>query len=175
MECLEYLEMASETLSTLPMDIYISDILAVVQSNHSRPKTSLVFDVVNCFGPAANPDALYLQMAFEKISYTQMWPDIATCLCWLCPEDGLLDSSTTSTENIVLMVGGEDYCVTVFSIPVALLHLSSATGMLCFCRPVDRFYTHIQNIYLSQSFYRMPADPVSGLEQASGIAEPYRA
>ncbi|EFO64024.1 Hypothetical protein GLP15_4204 [Giardia lamblia P15] len=154
----QYLTKAIEVadqISNLPADLYISTELNVSSrplKKNAKPKP-ISKEYVTCFGPQANPSIVYLQASFERNSHLGCTPDIASCLCWLIQPSKIVESTVTKTsrEFLTLLVGGEDYCICLYHIPVALLALANDSGIVCNCRPHTRFYTSALSTYQNES------------------------
>lgn len=148
------IQSATQT-SNLPGDLYTSvelDIFPRQLKKNTKPK-HIPKEYVTCFGPHANPSIVYLQASFERNSHLGCTPDIASCLCWLTPFNITTESTLTkiSTEFIILLIGGDDYCICLYYIPVALLSLANDSGIICNCRPHIRFYTSALSTYQNES------------------------
>lgn len=148
------IESATQT-SNLPADLYTSgklDVMPRQTKKNTKPK-HVPKEYVACFGPQANPSLVYLQASFERNSHLGCTPDIASCLCWLAHSSKMTESTITkaSKEFIVLLVGGDDYCICLYYIPVALLALANDSGIICNCRPHTRLYTSAFNTYQNES------------------------
>lgn len=148
------IEAAVQT-SNLPADLYTSTELNVAPrtSKKSTKPKNVSKEYVTCFGPQANPSIVYLQASFERNSHLGCTPDVASCLCWLIQTSKTAESTITkaSREFLVLLIGGDDYCVCLYYIPVALLALANDSGIICNCRPHTRLYTSAFSTYQNES------------------------
>lgn len=146
---------AAAQASNLSVDLYLSAELNISprplkRSTKPRP---IPREYVTCFGPQANPSIVYLQSSFERNSHLGCTPDIASCLCWLMQSSKTAESTVTKTsrEFLTLLVGGDDYCICLYHIPIALLALANDSGIACNCRPHTRFYTNALSTYQNES------------------------